>query len=90
MAARYAATGRAYIDTAGTTHGLLRDRNGRYVSIDHPDEAGLGTVLYSINDRGETTGAYQRADEQPDPARQRLSTAVASTGGLLNHVTLIG
>ena len=75
----------AYVDAGGTTHGLLRDRKGRYVSIDHPDEAGLGTVLYSINDRGQTTGAYLRTVVQPDPARQRLSTPVAATGGLLNH-----
>jgi hypothetical protein len=57
----------SYADSGGTWHGLLRDRKGRYVSIDHPDEARLGTTLYSINDRGETTGAYQRIVEQPDP-----------------------
>ena len=80
----------AYVDAGGSTHGLLRDRRGRYVSIDHPDEAGLGTVLYSLNDRGETTGAYRRTVEPPDPNRQRLSTPVAATGGLLDIVTLIG
>ena len=80
----------AYVDAEGTSHGLLRDGKGRYVSIDHPDDVGLGTVLYSINDRSQTTGAYRRALVQPDQARQLLSKPAAATGGLLNQVTLIG
>ena len=80
----------AYVDAAGATHGFVRARKGRYVSIDHPDAAGPGTTLYSINDRGQTTGAYRRTLVQPDPARQRLSTPGAATGGLLNDLTLIG
>jgi hypothetical protein len=80
----------SYVDAGGTWHGFLRDRRGRYVSIDHPDEAGLGTTLYSINERGQTTGAHLRTIEQPDPVRQRLSTPGAARGGLLDHLASIG
>ena len=80
----------SYVDAGGTWHGFVRNRKGRYVSTDHPDEAGLGTTLYSINDRGQTTGSYLRTVEQPDAARQRLSTPPAATGELLNDLALIG
>ena len=80
----------AYVDSEGTWHGLLRDHSGRDVSIDHPDEAGLSTTLYSMNDRGQSTGAYQRTAEQPDAVRRQLSTPAAATGGPLHHLGAIG
>jgi hypothetical protein len=69
----------AYVDSGGTTRGLLRDRKGRYSSIDHPDAAVLGTVLYSINNRGQTAGSYLRTVVPPDPTWERHSAPAAAS-----------
>jgi hypothetical protein len=75
-----------YIDSQGTSDGFLRSRSGRYTTVDHrvaavdhPGDTALGTALYSINDRGQTTGAYQSPIEQ---ARQADTSAAPTTGPL--------
>jgi uncharacterized membrane protein len=47
-----------YLDAAGTNHGYLRDRSGRYSPINHPDAGPLGTDTNGLNDRGEIVGEY--------------------------------
>jgi probable HAF family extracellular repeat protein/YD repeat-containing protein len=49
-----------YIDTGGTIHGFVRDPRGAVTRIDHPD-AMPTTNAIGINDRGQTSGQFDRA-----------------------------
>jgi hypothetical protein len=68
-----------YVDSDGASHAFLQERRrrtSRTITIDHPDDGNLGTVLYSINDRGQTTGAYL-SEVEPDDAG---AVAIAGAG----------
>jgi probable HAF family extracellular repeat protein len=67
----------AYVDADVTYHGFLRDKAGRFTTIDIP--GAKGTSLYRINDRGQLVGRYSQthANIQDPNAIQR--------GFLLDH-----
>lgn len=75
-----------YIDSDGRGHGLRRDAKGAYTSIDHPDDTGGGTSLYSINDRGQISGAYAAAGGDPQAAQQARQSAATPMKPLLTDM----
>jgi probable HAF family extracellular repeat protein len=55
----------AYGDTEGTQHGFLRDKEGAFTTIDHPDAApgiNAGTLILGLNNRGQIVGQYLDAE----------------------------
>jgi hypothetical protein len=80
----------AYVDDDGTTHGFVRSKRGDYTSIDNPDAGGLGTAVYAINDRSQTTGAYVSPVGEARVARQALSVSDAPAVDLLSILAPIG
>ena len=67
----------SYVDADVAYHGFLRDRAGRFTTIDIPGAKGTG--IYRINDRGQIVGRYSQthANIQDPNAIQR--------GFLLDH-----
>jgi probable HAF family extracellular repeat protein len=93
-----------YKEAGNATHGFLRDRAGRFTTIDVPGAKGTG--IYRINDRGQLVGRYSQthADIQ-DPNsiargflldRGRLTridvprAAETQAVGLNNHGQVVG
>jgi hypothetical protein len=55
-----------YIGDAGASHGYLRDRRGRFITIDVAGAA--GTLVYDLNDRRQIVGIYSNTDARPPTA----------------------
>jgi uncharacterized membrane protein len=80
----------SYVDDAGTTHGFLRSKRGDYTSIENPDAEGLGTAIYAINERGDTTGAYVSPVREAQATSQGPRASDAQAMDLLSALAPIG
>ncbi len=79
----------AYLDANGTIHGFLRDRRGRFTTVDHPD-ATVTTVVQGLNDLGQLAGLYDRPVPTAPASRQRALGTGSTPPSLLPDLTFRG